>query len=39
MQILQTTLDEKGIKIKVIELQKFFNFVVDNFSIWVNLQP
>jgi hypothetical protein len=25
------TLDEKGVKIKVVELQKLFNFVVDNF--------
>jgi hypothetical protein len=31
MQILQTTFDGKGTKIKVIELQKLFNFLVDNF--------
>jgi hypothetical protein len=30
---LQTTLDEKSVKIKVVELQKLFNFVVDNFFI------
>jgi hypothetical protein len=31
IQILQTTLDEKSVKMKVVELQKLFNFVVDNF--------
>jgi hypothetical protein len=30
IQILQTTSDEKSVKIKVVELQKLFNFVVDN---------
>jgi hypothetical protein len=30
---LQTTSDEKSVKIKVVELQKLFNFVVDNFFI------
>jgi hypothetical protein len=33
IQILQTTSDEKSVKIKVVELQKLFNFVVDNFFI------
>jgi hypothetical protein len=33
IQILQTTSDEKSVKIKVVELQKVFNFVVDNFFI------
>jgi hypothetical protein len=33
IQILQTTSDEKCVKMKVVELQKLFNFVVDNFFI------
>ena len=33
IQILQTTSDEKSVKIKVVELQKLFNLVVDNFFI------
>jgi hypothetical protein len=33
IQILQTTSDKKSVKIKVIELQKLFIFVVDNFFI------
>jgi hypothetical protein len=33
IQILQTTSDEKSVKIKVVELQKLFNFVVNNFCI------
>jgi hypothetical protein len=33
IQILQTTSDEKSVKIKVVELQKLFIFVVDNFFI------
>jgi hypothetical protein len=37
IQILQTTSDEKSVKIKVVELQKVFNFVVDNFFIWIRL--
>jgi hypothetical protein len=28
---LQTTSDEKNVKMKVVELQNLFNFVVDNF--------
>jgi hypothetical protein len=32
-KILQTTSDEKSVKIKVVELQKLFNFVVNNFCI------
>jgi hypothetical protein len=39
MQILQTTLDVKSIKIKVVELQMLFNFVVDNIFVRINLQP
>jgi hypothetical protein len=31
IQILQTTSDEKSVKIIVVELQKLFNSVVDNF--------
>jgi hypothetical protein len=38
IQILQTTSDEKGVKIKVVELQKLFNFVADNFFIWIRLR-
>jgi hypothetical protein len=34
MQILQTALDGKGIKTKVVELQKLFNFVIDNFFLF-----
>jgi hypothetical protein len=33
MQILQTTSDRKDIKIKVVELKKLINFVVDNFFV------
>jgi hypothetical protein len=29
----------KSVKIKVVELQKLFNFVVDNFFIWIRLGP
>jgi hypothetical protein len=31
MPILQTTSDGKNTKIKLVELKKLFNFVVDNF--------
>jgi hypothetical protein len=31
IQILQTTSNEKSVKIIVVELQKLFNSVVDNF--------
>jgi hypothetical protein len=37
IEILQTTSDEKSVKIKVVELQKLFIFVVDNFFIWIRL--
>jgi hypothetical protein len=33
IQILQTTSDEKSVKMKVVELKKFLNFIVDNFFI------
>jgi hypothetical protein len=33
MQILQTTSNRKDIKIKVVELKKLINFVVDNFFV------
>jgi hypothetical protein len=33
IQILETTSYEKSVKIKVVELQKLFNFVVDNIFI------
>jgi hypothetical protein len=32
-QILQTTSDDKSVKVKVVELQKLFNFVAANFFI------
>jgi hypothetical protein len=38
IQILQTISDEKSVKMKVVELQKLFNFVVDNFFIWIRLR-
>jgi hypothetical protein len=38
IQILQTTSDEKSVKMEVVELQKVFNFVVDNFFIWICLR-
>jgi hypothetical protein len=38
MQILQTTLDGKNTKIKVVEIQKLWSFVVDNFFVWIPLQ-
>jgi hypothetical protein len=39
MQILQMSSDRKSIKIKVVELQKLLNFVVENFFIWIRLRP
>jgi hypothetical protein len=39
MQILQTTSNGKNFKIKVVELEKLFNFVVDNFFVWIYLRP
>jgi hypothetical protein len=33
MQILQTILDEKGIKIEVVQLKKLFNFVADKYYV------
>jgi hypothetical protein len=38
MQILQTASKGKGIKTKVVELQKLFNFIVDNFFVWIHLR-
>jgi hypothetical protein len=38
IQILQTTSDEKSVKMKVVELQKLFKFAVDNFFIWIRLR-
>jgi hypothetical protein len=38
IQILQTASDEKNVTMKVVELQKLFNFVVDNFFIWIRLR-
>jgi hypothetical protein len=39
MQILQTILDEKGIKIEVVQLKKLFNFVADKYYVWIRLCP
>jgi hypothetical protein len=39
MQILQTNSDGKSAKIKILELQKLWNFVVDNFFALIHLQP
>jgi hypothetical protein len=36
---LKTTSDGKSIKIKVVALQKLFNFVVDNCFVWICLRP
>jgi hypothetical protein len=38
IQILQMTSDEKSVKMKVLELQKLFNFVVENCFIWICLR-
>lgn len=38
MQNLQTSSSEKNTKIKVVELQKLLNFVVDNFFVQICLQ-
>jgi hypothetical protein len=38
IQILQTTSDEKSVKMKVVEHQNLFNFVVDNVFIWIRLR-
>jgi hypothetical protein len=35
--IFQTTLDGETTKMKVIDLEKLCNFVVDNFLIWIRL--
>ena len=38
MNIVTTTIsDEQMTKIKVVDLQKLYNFVVENISIWINL--
>jgi hypothetical protein len=37
LSILQMSLYGKGTKIKVVELQILFNFVVDNFFVWIRL--
>ena len=33
------TSDRKTTKIKAIDLEKLWNFVVDNFLIWIHLGP
>ena len=32
-------LDGESIKIKVVDLEKLWNFVVDNFLIWIHSEP
>jgi hypothetical protein len=36
-QILQMTSDQETIKIKVVDLKKLCNFVVDNLFVWIYL--
>jgi len=33
------TSDGQTINIKVVDLEKLWNFVVDSFSIWIGLEP
>ena len=35
--IFQTTSDEQTTKMKVVDLEKLYNFIVDNFFIWIRL--
>jgi len=39
IQILQTTSDQKTYNIKVVDLEKLWNFVVQKFFIWIRLGP
>jgi hypothetical protein len=39
IQILWTTSDRETTKIKVVDLEKLWNFIVDNFFIWIPLGP
>ena len=39
IQILQTTSDQKTYNIKVVDLEKLWNFVVQIFFIWIRLEP
>ena len=39
IQILQMASDEKTYNTKVVDLEKLWNFVVDNFLIWIRLGP
>ena len=39
IQILQMASDEKTFNTKVVDLEKLWNFVVDNFLIWIGLGP
>jgi hypothetical protein len=38
IRVFQMTLDEKTIKTKSVDLQKLYNFVVDNILIWIHLR-
>ena len=39
IQILQTTSDQKTYKIKVVDLEKLWNFVDQIFFNWIHLEP
>jgi len=39
IQILQTTSDKKTYNIKVVDLEKLWNFIVQKFFIWIRLGP
>ena len=39
IQILLTTSDKKTYNIKVVDLEKLWNFVVQKFFIWIHLGP
>jgi hypothetical protein len=39
IQNFQTTSDGETIQIKVADIKKLWNFVVDNFFVWIRLGP
>jgi hypothetical protein len=38
-KFVQTALDEQSTKIKIVELKKLLNIVVNNFFVWIRLHP
>ena len=38
IQILQMTSDQKTYNIKVVDLEKLWNFIVQKFFIWIRLE-